>query len=605
MEYADEYDLENEEGKEVEPKEDIEEKKEPSEKKEKTEVEKKAEEIEKEETPIAPMEKSEYTVIIDIGQGTTKVGLAGDAEPKTFPTVVGKPKYQQRMAGVEAQDLYVGNDTVTMRGVLKLEYPINRGQVMDWNHYYALLNHIFYNVLRIDPKKCNIIYIVPPLTPPDSSRYFARVLFETHQCKSVAIIDSASTSVFSVGETTGLNVELGEGLTTVTPVMDGRLYPPSIQRLNLAGVDILNYLQSLLSRYGVMHKREILKEIKEQACKIALNPEEAAEDSANDKQYTLPDGETLNVNAYVSTWTGEVLFQPSLLGQQQMSNLPQAIINSIRNTHQAYWRKLLKTIILSGGSSQFCGLKERLKHDLEQLVPQLGPIPETQPEPEPEPVPEPESAQPLNAEEGEKKMVQVKSFIDSIENCPKCGELLEGDSKFCPSCGVKLERQQLEIIGTAQQKFPSECSECGKKLDGNSPFCPFCGAKLEAMLEEGKVKWKERRKIKKAEAGEDELESILADVSEEYGGVEELEEIDKKAPEKDENSAPEEEEEEDVDDGSLVRIITPDDQAFASYKGASILGALPTFKEKMASHDQFKENPDSVLVDFSEIVGNL
>ncbi len=156
-------------------------------------IEEKEEEPEEvvEETPTPPSADEEKTIIIDIGQGSTKIGYAGDTLPKVFPTIVGKPKYQQRMAGVESQDLYVGDDTVSMRGVLKLEYPINRGQVMDWNHYYAILNHIFYNTLRIDPKNCNVIYIVPPLTPPDTAIYFARVLFETHQCKSVAIIDSA------------------------------------------------------------------------------------------------------------------------------------------------------------------------------------------------------------------------------------------------------------------------------------------------------------------------------------------------------------------------------------------------------------------------------
>ena len=106
-----------------------------------------------------------YTIIIDMGQGNTKVGFAGDDKPVMFPTVCGKPKYQQMMAGVTAQEIYVGDDTKRMRGVLKLSYPIKRGKVMDWNHYYAILNHVFFNTLRVDAKKCNVIFLVPPLSP--------------------------------------------------------------------------------------------------------------------------------------------------------------------------------------------------------------------------------------------------------------------------------------------------------------------------------------------------------------------------------------------------------------------------------------------------------
>ncbi|MHA1647038.1 MAG: hypothetical protein ACTSVL_05650, partial [Promethearchaeota archaeon] len=114
--------------------------------------------------PKTEMPVNEKTIIIDIGQATTKVGFTGHEKPKAvFPTVVGKPKYKM-MTGGKAQEIYVGNDTTRMRGVLKLEYPIDRGQVINWDAYYAILNHIFYNILRVDPKECNIIYLVPPLT---------------------------------------------------------------------------------------------------------------------------------------------------------------------------------------------------------------------------------------------------------------------------------------------------------------------------------------------------------------------------------------------------------------------------------------------------------
>jgi actin-related protein len=547
--------------------------------------------------PQSEGEPEEYTVIIDIGQGSTKVGFAGEEKPRSvFPTVTGKPRYQQMMAGVNVQDIYVGDDTTRMRGVLKLDYPINRGNVMDWNQYFAILNHIFYNVLRIDSSKCHIIYLVPPLTPPDTAIYFARVLFETHRVKSVAILDSASTAVFSVGETVALSIEMGTGLTHVTPVMNGQIYDPSIQRLYLAGSDIEDYLEKLLTTYGNFQKREIVKEIKEQACKIALDPNASSQNQVNSANFILPDGESMQINAYVATYAGEVLFNPSLLGPN-IQSLQQAIINSLRMVDPYYWRPLLKKIILSGGTSYFKGLKERIEKEVELLLPQLGPLP---PPTKEEPPPRKDEKR-LPAEEPKsKQLVQVTTHTKGkAENCPKCGELLEDQkSEFCPFCGHKMENQIIEIMGSAKKKYPEKCPKCNEKLDGESSFCPSCGAKLEPMIiQDDKLDRKEKKLMKKAAVGDD-IKEIQKMVDDEYGSGEELEEIaamDVKKPEEKKDDPME-------DPNKIVRVILPEDRLLASFKGAAILGSLPSLKKFMIDFTQYQQNPYSVIVDFSKVL---
>ena len=178
------------------------------------------------------------------------------------------------------------------------------------------------------------------------AQYYARVLFETHKCRRVAVIDTASTSVFSTGETTALSLEMGAGLTHVVPVMNGQLYQPSIQRLNLAGVDIEEYLKSLMTQYGNFEKQEILKDIKENCVELTLDPAAASRDASRTKNFTMPDGTALQVNSYVSSYAAEVLFNPQLLGYNCPS-LSQAVINSIRLVDPYYWRPLLKRIVLS------------------------------------------------------------------------------------------------------------------------------------------------------------------------------------------------------------------------------------------------------------------
>jgi actin-related protein len=554
----------------------------------------------------------EYTVIIDIGQGSTKVGFAGDIKPRTFPTIVGKPKYQQMMQGMNVQDLYVGEDTMgKMRGVMKLDYPINRGNVMDWNHYYAILNHVFYNVLRVETNKCNIIYLVPPLTPPETAIYFARVLFETHNCKSVVVLDTASAAVFASGETTALSVEIGTGLTHITPVMNGQLYGPSIQRLNLAGWDIEEYLSSLLNQYGMFQKRELVVEIKEKICEIVKNVEAAGKDPNYAKVFLLPDGEKLKVNPYITTYAGEVLFNPQLMGYP-MASVPQAIIAALQRVDKYYWRPLLKRIILSGGTTLFKGFKSRLEADVENLLSQLGPLPPPEEEkPKELPKEEPKKEEKVEKEDkpGEKKLVQIKIGEKGAENCSKCGQLITGNDKFCPQCGAEVVVKQIDIIGAERVEYPKKCPECRKELDGLSAFCPYCGNKLNPVVTQDKVERSDKKILKQTAASEKELKKLVEAVEDEYGSTEDLEELEKiskaadEAKKEKEKEVKKEEPVKEIDDpNKVVKVITSENQEFASFKGAAILGSLPSFKQFLVDKTAYNQNPYAVIIDLTRIV---
>ena len=545
-----------------------------------------------------PKSDEEYTVIIDIGQGNTKIGFAGDEKPIMFPTVVGKPKYRQTMmTGVNAQEIYVGDDTIKMRGVLKLSHPIKRGKVMDWDNFYAILNHIFYNTLRVDAKKCNIIYLVPPLTAPETYQYFARVLFETHQVKSVAIIDTATTAVFSIGETTGLSIEIGCGLCTVCPVMDGKIFGPSVQKLNLAGMDVEDYLEKLLTQYGIFQKREIIQDIKERTLKISLNPNKDSQDPSLNVKYLLPDGEKLDLSSYFVIMAAEIIFNPILVGISGRS-LQSAVIDSIRAVDPKYWRALLQKIVLSGGTSYISGLKERLEAEINKNLVQLGELPPIVDETTNILVPETGNGN-LSPNEDSNEMVQILGKDKKPENCSRCGELLEIGSDFCQSCGNIVDQKQIEILGATHSSYPTMCPKCFQKLDGIISICPYCNNPLKPIISEDKLDRKEKKLLKKTSVSEKDLKELSLQVESEYGGFDELEEMDEKKPSPigklNINVSKTEPDE-------IVQIVLHDDRYYAAFKGASVLGSLPSFKRFLIDKVTFDGNPDSVKVDFFSII---
>ena len=76
-------------------------------------------------------------IILDNGSGFCKCGLADrDAPTSVFPAYIGRPKYTRTLSDAKqygGTECYVGAQAQSMRGVLKLNYPLEHGVVTDWD----------------------------------------------------------------------------------------------------------------------------------------------------------------------------------------------------------------------------------------------------------------------------------------------------------------------------------------------------------------------------------------------------------------------------------------------------------------------------------------
>ena len=313
-------------------------------------------------------------VVIDNGSGMIKAGIAGEEAPRVyFPSVVGVPKYD-RIHGADDKDFYIGQDAINKKGVLSLEYPLENGIVKNWDYMTKIWHYTYYNELKADPAEQPVLLTEAPLNPKKNREQMVEIFFEKFKAPAFYVFTQAVLALYASGRTTGLVVDSGDGVTHVVVVYDGYAIKHATARLDLAGRDLTNFIQKHLAEDGYSFKssaeREVAKEIKEKSCYVALdfNEEMKAFNSNADKkvEFELPDGQKIRIGD-VLIRTPECLFQPSFLGLD-VPGIHKTIYDSIQKSDLDLRRDLFENITLSGGSTMFDGLQERLNKEISALV---------------------------------------------------------------------------------------------------------------------------------------------------------------------------------------------------------------------------------------------
>ncbi|KAH0476702.1 MAG: uncharacterized protein KVP18_003794 [Porospora cf. gigantea A] len=202
-----------------------------------------------------------------------------------------------------------------------------------------------------------------------------QMMFETFGCPATYVQIQAVLSLYSSGRTTGIVMDSGDGVSHTVPIYEGFAIPHAVMRIDVAGRDLTDFMVTCLHHRGhafsTSAEKEIVRDIKEKLCYLALDYENEVlkADSTDDidRTYQLPDGNVISIGKERFVCP-EALFRPAFLGVEA-KGLHILTFNSIMKCDMDIRRSLYGNIVLSGGTTMYEGIGERMTKEVSSLAP--------------------------------------------------------------------------------------------------------------------------------------------------------------------------------------------------------------------------------------------
>ena len=269
---------------------------------------------------------SDPVVVFDNGSGYLKAGLSNKEIPSvTVPALVGRPmlRYAETIENVELKPLMIGDEVTPVRSLLEISHPMKEGIIVQDEDMGLLWDYVLTKKLGLvesDLKNRKLLLTEAPGNPDKNKMKMGEILFEKIGIGYFNIEAQAQLTLVCEGEETGIVVDSGDGVTHIIPVAHNYVLQHHIQRLDIAGRHITDYLIRLLQIKGYAFNStadfELVRELKEKYCFVSCDIESDRKLDLETTYYNsypkLPDGRTIRISneKYEAP---EILFSPYLI----------------------------------------------------------------------------------------------------------------------------------------------------------------------------------------------------------------------------------------------------------------------------------------------------
>ena len=344
-------------------------------------------------------EESNAVIVLDNGSGYLKAGYSNQTSPELcIPALVGreilrygekidlnkiketkkkseqKKLIKQMIKERHLKEIMIGDEIIGFRSLLDLSHPVTEGIITDEEDLFKLWDYTLTQKMGIeDPSERRIIVTEAPLNPLSNKIKIFEILFEKIGVGAINIEPQAKCSLFAEGIDTGIVLDSGDGVTHCIPVSDGAILKHSIERMDIAGRHVTEYLVRLLQKKGYAFNSsadfDFVRELKEKYCFVSNDIESdrklERETSYYNSYHLLPDETRIRISDEKFE-APEILFNPSLIGKEY-DGIPYMMMKSINKCPIDCRKGLYSGIVLSGATTLFPGFASRIENEIKKL----------------------------------------------------------------------------------------------------------------------------------------------------------------------------------------------------------------------------------------------
>jgi len=344
-------------------------------------------------------DESNAVIVLDNGSGYLKAGYSNQTSPEIcIPALVGreilrygekidlnkiketkkkseqKKLIKQMIKERHLKEIMIGDEIIGFRSLLDLSHPVTEGIITDEEDLFKLWDYTLTQKMGIeDPSERKIIVTEAPLNPISNKIKIFEILFEKIGVGAINIEPQAKCSLFAEGIDTGIVLDSGDGVTHCIPVSDGAILKHSIERMDIAGRHVTEYLVRLLQKKGYAFNSsadfDFVRELKEKYCFVSNDIESdrklERETSYYNSYHLLPDETRIRISDEKFE-APEILFNPSLIGKEY-DGIPYMMMKSINSCPIDSRKGLYSGIVLSGANTLFPGFASRIENEIKKI----------------------------------------------------------------------------------------------------------------------------------------------------------------------------------------------------------------------------------------------
>ena len=245
-------------------------------------------------------------VIFDIGEAYTKIGFAGEHNPRHI-----LPSTIKKLTGTRLVEINV--------------WKHDANEIELYETIREFLHMIYFKYLLVNPKERKVVVSESILAPNKLRKTLAKVLFGHFDVLSVLFAPGHLFALFTIGVPSSLVVDCGYNETLIVPIYEHTPILAAIESFQVAGKALHAHLRDeLYQSSGKDIDEKVIENIKVTTCFVGRH-KEPSDRVPPALEYPIGNGDKVRIDGELRAHTFDLLFD----GDEEGKSIATYILDSI------------------------------------------------------------------------------------------------------------------------------------------------------------------------------------------------------------------------------------------------------------------------------------